>query len=162
MRERMHKYSPGTLASALCVGVALIGIAGCAELADVMLEDLDHCHGCNWIVQEWDYPSWTTHNSDQYATEELCEESLAEQSRRSPDRGHRCIYEDDLKNEPTVTEGSGKFCYGCAWIVETLEYGEWERADSRAHQTEGVCQQALWHLYKRQPGRNFRCTNLDQ
>ena len=156
------KRAPGILARAVFAIVAVNGMAGCAEFADAILEELSYCYGCNWIVQEWDDPGWSTHNSDQYATEELCEQSLAEQSRRSPDRGHRCIYEGDLANEQVVSEEVNDFCYGCDWVVETEDYAVWERADSKVHHTEGVCQQALWHLHKRQPEKRFRCTNMDR
>jgi hypothetical protein len=157
MQERARS-TPGT---SIFAAAALIGLAGCAEFAEVLLEDPGHCHGCDWIIQEWDDPGWSTHNSDPYATEELCERALAEQSRKSPDRGHRCIYEGDLWSEEESPAKPSAFCYGCDWVVEMKEFATWERAETATHHTEGVCQQALWHLQKENPSREYRCTNLD-
>lgn len=158
----MRKRPRGILARIIGAIVGIVGITGCAEIADVLLEELSYCYGCNWIVQEWDNPGWSTHNSDQYDTEELCEQSLAEQSRKNPDRGYRCVYEGDLEDEQVAQEEPSELCWGCEWIVETESYAGWERADAQTHHTEGVCQQALWRLYKRHPEKNLRCTNRDQ
>lgn len=138
----------------------IFGLSACAEVADVMLSDLEYCYGCDWIIQEWDDDGWNTHNSDPYETEEICEQALADQSRNSPDRGHRCVYESDLREEPSTASGN-RFCYGCDWAVEIEEYGRWVPAEDTVHHTEGVCQQALWHLLQKEPDRDYRCTNLD-
>ena len=141
--------------------LVLLGLSGCAELADIMLADVGRCHGCDWIIQEWDDPGWSTHNSDPYDTEEICELALANQSKKSPDRDHRCIYEGDLRHEEKSLVKPSAFCYGCDWVVEIEEYKRWERTEATTYHTEGVCQQELWHLLKRNPNRNYRCINLD-
>lgn len=141
--------------------LVLLSLSGCAELADVLLADVGHCHGCDWIIQEWDGPGWSTHNSDPYETEEICEQALAEQSRKSPDRGHRCIYEADLRRKEESPVKANAFCYGCDWVVEIAEYNSWARTEAKTYHTEGVCQQALWHQSTKKPDRNYRCTNLD-
>lgn len=158
MKKRAHR----NLTRTISVVVVLFGLSACAEVVDILLEDVGSCYGCDWIIQEWDYPGWETHNSDPYETEELCEQALAEQSRKSPARGHRCIYEGDLwPREETPPAKSQPHCYGCDWVVEEDRYGGWERVDTRTHVTEGVCQQALWHLHKEDPNKEYRCTNLD-
>lgn len=40
---------------------ALSGLAGCAEVEEIMLEDVSYCYSCEWIIQEWDDPGWGTH-----------------------------------------------------------------------------------------------------
>ena len=144
--------------------LAIAGLASCAEMAEVLLEDegIGVSYGMGWIVQEWDDPGWNTHNSTEYESEAACEASLAEQSRQSPDRGHRCIHESDLDREFSIVPGTGEFCYGCDWVVQFEEYGTWARLDPQTHRTEGVCQQALWHAYKRDPDLDYRCVNLDR
>jgi len=141
---------------------ALLGLSACAEFADVMLSELEYCGGCDWIVQEWDDGVWNTHNSDPYETEEICEQALADQSRVSPDRGHRCVYEGDLPSDGKTVTGNSNFCYGCDWVVEVEEYGRWQQAEAAVYHTEGVCQQASWHLHKEDQYSSFRCTNLDE
>ena len=143
--------------------LVLLALSGCAELAEVLIDtaSVGFCSGCDWIIQEWDDPGWSTHNSDPYDTEALCEQELVKQSIENPDRGHRCIYEGDLSHGETTVVNSGGFCYGCDWVVEIDEYRSWERTEATTYHTEGVCQQALWHQTKENPNRNFRCINMD-
>lgn len=143
--------------------LVLLALSGCAELADVLLDtaQVSYCSGCDWIIQEWDSNGWNTHNSDPYDTEAICEQELAKQSKESRDRGHRCIYEGDLRDEETPVVKPSAHCYGCDWAVEIAEYNSWERTESATYHIEGVCQQALWHQSKKNPNRNYRCRNLD-
>ena len=155
-------YRNKTLTRTLSLLVTSLFLAGCVELAESILNEDGYCYGCNWIIQEWDYPGWSTHNSDQYETEEICERALAEQFRQSPSRGHRCIFETDVSKEDPSQFKDQPHCYGCDWVVEVEEYGRWQRQDFKTHITEGVCQQTLWHMHKENPDRNYRCRNLDR
>lgn len=141
---------------------ALLGLIGCAEVAEILLDSdlLRVCAGCNWIIQEWDYPGWTTHNSTQYETEEICQAALARQSAQSPSRGHRCVYEGDLFDK-TETHEELPHCYGCDWAVEVEQASGWTRVESATYINEGVCQQASWQLSKSNPYQSYRCVNLD-
>ena len=143
--------------------VMLTGVAGCSEFVEYMLEDaeLSHCPTCDWIIQEWDDPGWSTHNSDPYETELICEEELLRQAAASPVRGHRCIYEGDLPHERDALIQPNEFCYGCAWVVQVQEFSRWVRTEGDTYKTEGVCMQALWHQYKSDPDPYYRCINLD-
>jgi len=158
----MKVHATGTLAKSSFAIIVLLGLSACAEIADVLLDGTSHCIGCDWIIQEWDNPGWSTHNSDPYDTEELCEQALAAQSRRDPDRGHRCIYEGDLwpREEASIAEPAA-YCHRCDWVLEAEHYAVWERVDATTYRTEGVCQQALWRLHKKEPDINYRCSSLD-
>jgi hypothetical protein len=143
--------------------LVLVILSGCAEMMDSLSEvaSVSVCSGCDWIVQEWDNPGWSTHNSDPYDTETLCEQELEKQSKKSRDRGHRCIYEGDLRHEEVSNGKPADFCHGCDWVVEIAENNFWARTEATTYHTEGVCQQALWHQSKITPDRKYRCTNLD-
>lgn len=157
----MRKSAKGRITKFVVAILALSGLSACAEIADVLLDDLSFCAGCDWIIQEWDNPGWSTHNSDPYKTEEICEQALAEQSRKNPERGYRCIYEGDLtpgKEEPPATPAA--HCYRCDWVVERQRSAGWERVGSATYDGEGACQQALWRLRKENPYREYRCTSL--
>ena len=148
-----------------CAGGLLLvqlNLSGCAEMADIMLADVNKCHGCDWIIQEWDNPGWSTHNSKPYKTEAICEQELFVQSTNNHGRGYRCIYEGDLidmRDDPTPKRSP--HCSGCDWAVEYSEYGRWERAEKDTHSSEGACQQWLWQFYKKNPQYGYRCRNLD-
>ncbi len=141
----------------------LCGLAGCNEFVAYMLEDFEisHCPTCDWIIQEWDNPGWSTHNSDPYETEALCEEELARQAAENRSRGHRCIYEGDIPHERDALIEPNEFCYRCDWAVQVRVDSRWERTEDVTHKTEGVCMQALWHQFKVDPEPYYRCVNLD-
>ena len=143
--------------------LAVAGLAGCNEFVEFMVEDLElsYCPTCDWIIQEWDDPGWSTHNSDPYETEQECEEELQRQSRESKARGHRCIHESELPHERDALIQPNDFCYGCDWAVQVQDYSRWERTEDKTHKTEGRCMQALWHQYKKEPENYYRCVNLD-
>jgi hypothetical protein len=146
----------------VAAALVLVSLAGCAELAGELLDtmDLGGCYGCNWVIQEWDDPNWTTHNSDPYETEEQCERVLARIATESDARGYRCVYQGDREALQATSSEAG-FCYGCDWAVQIAEYGGWQPTERATYKTEGKCQEALWHQAKLKPGSEFRCVNLD-
>jgi len=76
----------------ICCGVllALFTLSGCAELADVLLADVGHCHGCDWVVEIAEYNSWARTEAKTYHTEGVCQQALWHQSTKKPDRNYRC------------------------------------------------------------------------
>lgn len=145
--------------------LVLLLLSGCAELADILVdsisETLSGCYGCDWIIQEWDDPNWTTHNSKPYATEEECEQALAKSSQENEGRGYRCVYEGDREALQATNPEAG-FCWGCNWVVQLAGYQGWQPTERATYKTEGKCQEALWHQAKLNPDSQFRCVNLDQ
>lgn len=142
--------------------LVLLLLSGCMELAGDVIDsaELGYCYGCDWIIQEWDSDGWNTHNSDPYDTEEICEQELARQSQDDPDRGFRCINEEDLDHGKTERVES-EHCWGCDWVIEEWRHGTWERRGRDTYRNEGVCQQALWHRSKANPHADYRCLNAD-
>lgn len=161
-------HAPETISFVRKAGalLALLGLAGCAELAStagMILDeaDLTYCPTCDWVVQEWRHDTaWSAAISRDYETEVECEQELARLSAKDSKAGYRCIYEGELHDEPKPEPYDDGICSGCDWAVQVTEYQRWERVDSTTYPTEARCQQESWHEHKKDPGKNFRCVNL--
>ena len=147
----------------------LISLAGCEEMmADLIdVADVSYCSCCDWIVQEFDNgQGWSTHNSDPYDDAATCEKAKEPQAQRNDETGYRCIYEGDLHDLKTdkqtiqweadrVKKGH---CWGCDWRIEEWSGSLWRRLDAGVHESEGLCEQALWSRMQDNPYDRYRCT----
>jgi hypothetical protein len=72
-----------------------------ASVNEVIVEPVtnaewSHCHGCDWIVQEFHRGDWETRNSQPYDTREECLAAKREQEDRDSHIHFRCIHESEL------------------------------------------------------------------
>ena len=142
-------------------------LAGCSELLGELVDEADigYCYGCDGIVQEWYGGEWETRNPKPYDTEELREQKLVANSQRNPDQGYRCINEEELIDQrreqsrgPSQEENAEVMSWwNCDWRLEEWRYDRWSQLDTETHDTQSVCEQALWYESKDNPYIDYRC-----
>jgi hypothetical protein len=53
---------------------------------------VEHCWGCDWVVEELRYDTWVLRGTETYKTQGKCEQALWQRKKTDRDKEYRCIY----------------------------------------------------------------------